>query len=129
MVLLENIMRLLTHNLMMCNRKQCSGGFPLGIVAKETEITESEFKPEHIRSMLSRIEYEALVSTAASVGMPMLPPTYSAADLEDEMFLKAVHDVIMDFRVIEGDLVCPKCERKFPVSMGIPNMLLHDDEV
>ena len=113
----------------MCNRKQCSGGFPLRIEAKETQVTESDFNAEHIRSMLSRIEYEALVSTAASVGMPMLPPTYSPSDLEDEMFLKAVHDVIMDFHVMEGDLVCPKCERKFPVSMGIPNMLLHDDEV
>lgn len=28
-------MRLLTHNLMMCNRKQCSGGYPLRICPKE----------------------------------------------------------------------------------------------
>ena len=122
-------MRLLTHNLLMCNRKQCSGGFPLSIVATETKLTESEFNPAQIRSLLSRIEYEALVQAASSVGMAMLPPSYSPSDLEDEMFLKAVHDVIMDFHVEEGDLVCPKCDRKFPVSMGIPNMLLHDDEV
>ena len=122
-------MRLLTHNLMMCNRKQCSGGFPLRIVVRESNSTETEFNPEQIKSMLSRIEYEALVSSANSVGMTSLPPTYTAADLEDEMFLKAVHDVIMDFHIQEGDLICPKCERKFPVTMGIPNMLLHDDEV
>ncbi len=79
--------------------------------------------------MLSRIEYDALVATANSLGLSSLPPTYTQADLEDEMFLKAVHEVIMDFQVEEGDLICPKCERKFPVTMGIPNMLLHDDEV
>jgi multifunctional methyltransferase subunit TRM112 len=122
-------MRLLTHNLMMCNRKQCSGGFPLRVVARETNTTESEFNPEHTKSMLSRIEYDALVATANSLGLSSLPPTYTQADVEDEMFLKAVHEVIMDFQVEEGDLICPKCERKFPVTMGIPNMLLHDDEV
>lgn len=115
--------------MMMCNRKQCSGGFPLGIVARETKVSESEFNGDHIRSMLSRIEYEALVSAATSVGMASLPPTYTKSDMEDEMFLRAVHDAIMDFHVEEGELVCPKCERKFPISMGIPNMLLHDDEV
>lgn len=113
----------------MCNRKQCSGGFPLRIVARETKVTESEFNAAHIRSMLNRIEYSALLEAAGSVGMATLPPTFSPSDLEDDMFLRAVHEVIMDFHVEEGDLVCPKCERKFPVSMGIPNMLLHDDEV
>ena len=113
----------------MCNRKQCSGGFPLNIVARETNLVESEFNADHVKSMLSRIEYEALLSAAASVGMSNLPPSYSKSDLEDEMFLRAVHDVIMDFHVEEGELVCPKCDRKFPISMGIPNMLLHDDEV
>ena len=122
-------MRLLTHNLMMCNRKQCSGGFPLKVVARETSIMESEFRPEHIKSMLSRVEYEALLATANSLGMLSLPPSYTQSDLEDEMFLKAVHEVLMDFHVDEGELICPKCERKFPIAMGIPNMLLHDDEV
>jgi multifunctional methyltransferase subunit TRM112 len=79
--------------------------------------------------MLSRIEYSALVEAASSLGMASLPPNYSPSDLEDDMFLKAVHEVIMDFHIEEGDLICPKCERKFPVTKGIPNMLLHDDEV
>ena len=122
-------MRLLTHNLLMCNRKQCSGGFPLRIVSRETKLSESDFNPVHIRSMLSRIEYSALVEAASSLGMASLPPTYSPSDLDDDMFLKAVHEVIMDFHIEEGDLICPKCERKFPVTKGIPNMLLHDDEV
>jgi multifunctional methyltransferase subunit TRM112 len=122
-------MRLLTHNLMMCNRKQCSGGFPLRIAVRESKTTESEFNPSHIKAMLGRIDYEALLATATSLGLNTLPPSYTDADLSDEMFLRSVHEVIMDYQVEEGDLICPKCERKFPVHMGIPNMLLHDDEV
>jgi multifunctional methyltransferase subunit TRM112 len=79
--------------------------------------------------MLTRIEYEALLTTANSLGLSTLPPSFNQTDLDNEMFLKAVHEVIMDFHVEEGDLICPKCDRKFPISMGIPNMLLHDDEV
>ena len=92
-------------------------------------MTETEFNAEHIKSMLSRIEYEALLTTANSLGLSSLPPAFNISDLDDEMFLRAVHEVIMDFHVEEGELICPKCERKFPISMGIPNMLLHDDEV
>lgn len=29
----------------------------------------------------------------------------------------------------EGSLVCPETGRRFPVSKGIPNMLLNEDEV
>lgn len=30
---------------------------------------------------------------------------------------------------MEGSLICPETGRKFPVSKGIPNMLLNEDEV
>lgn len=29
----------------------------------------------------------------------------------------------------EGSLICPETGRRFPVSKGIPNMLLNEDEV
>jgi multifunctional methyltransferase subunit TRM112 len=31
--------------------------------------------------------------------------------------------------VVEGALVCPDTQRRFPITDGIPNMLLNDDEV
>ena len=45
--------------------------------------------------------------------------------------------VVLDFliltyiqiEVINGDLVCPETSRKFPVTDGIPNMLLNEDEI
>ena len=35
----------------------------------------------------------------------------------------------VQIEVINGDLVCPETSRKFPVTDGIPNMLLNEDEI
>ena len=37
--------------------------------------------------------------------------------------------VFDQIEVINGDLVCPETSRKFPVTDGIPNMLLNEDEI
>ena len=120
----------------MCNRKQCSGGFPFKVElhtssadAQASSVVESEFNADFIRSMLKKIEWTALVETAQSLGLNVLPPSYEETDLNDSNFLKAVHDCISDFHILEADLVCPKCSRKFPVNKGIPNMLLQPDEI
>lgn len=31
--------------------------------------------------------------------------------------------------VMNGDLICPETERIFPITSGIPNLLLNEDEV
>ena len=36
---------------------------------------------------------------------------------------------ILQLEVMEGNLICPETGRKFPISKGIPNMLLNEDEV
>ena len=38
-------------------------------------------------------------------------------------------DAHVQVEVVEGDLQCPESGRKFPVTEGIPNMLLREDEV
>ena len=48
---------------------------------------------------------------------------------QNEEFLKKAHHVLLEVEVINGDLVCPETGRKFPVTDGIPNMLLNEDEV
>uniref|UniRef100_A0A0G4ICE5 Trm112p-like protein n=1 Tax=Chromera velia CCMP2878 TaxID=1169474 RepID=A0A0G4ICE5_9ALVE len=179
-------MRLLTHNLLMCNRKQCKGGFPFKIVlnysatgpagaggdggdemmvdtepqpsssssssssaaAREPsgvpreafEVQPAEFSPEFVVNMLPKLEWAALVQTCHDV-MPqlqgekagevslMLPPSFSDSDRQDENFLRALHHVLVEFHIMEAKLVCPECGREYPISKGIPNMLLQDDEV
>jgi multifunctional methyltransferase subunit TRM112 len=51
------------------------------------------------------------------------------AHLEDHDFLKKLHHIMLEVRVVEGNLVCPESGRKFPISKGVPNMLLRADEL
>ena len=67
-----------------------------------------------------------IVQLGHGSGLPDdLPDSYE----ENEDFLKAAHHVMMEVEVVEGELECPETGRKFPISEGIPNMLLREDEV
>eukprot|EP00918_Siedleckia_nematoides_P031219 GHVU01067537.1.p1 GENE.GHVU01067537.1~~GHVU01067537.1.p1 ORF type:complete len:130 (+),score=26.98 GHVU01067537.1:36-425(+) len=129
-------MRLLTHNILMCNRKQCQGGFPLRIERAGEEgggeasvrRVDVEFNSQFIKSVLSRLEWDAFRQSAEELGVS-LPPTFSQQDADDDLFLRQVHEAALTIELIEGKLVCPSCGREFPVSKGIPNMLLCEDEV
>ena len=58
-----------------------------------------------------------------------LPLEAPPEDEEDEDILKAVHHAIIEVEVVEGKLICPESGREFPITNGIPNMLLNEDEV
>ena len=60
-----------------------------------------------------------------------LPPVESLNEksFEDEDLLKKLHKVLLEVEIMEGELVCPETGRKFPITNGIPNMLINDDEV
>ena len=58
-----------------------------------------------------------------------LPETISETSEQDETFLKQMHKVLLEYEVEEGDLICPETGRKFPISKGVPNMLLQEVEV
>ena len=41
----------------------------------------------------------------------------------NEEFLKALHHVLLEVEIVEGVLVCPETEKRFPIKEGIPSML------
>ncbi|NWS85566.1 TR112 protein, partial [Toxostoma redivivum] len=45
-----------------------------------------------------------------------------------EEFLRRLHHVLLEVEVLEGALQCPDSGRRFPISKGVPNMLLTEDE-
>ncbi|MFS7888297.1 hypothetical protein Hanom_Chr00s000001g01593281 [Helianthus anomalus] len=49
--------------------------------------------------------------------------------VESDEFLRKSHHALLEVHLEEGTLVCPETGRRFPVNKGIPNMLLHEDEV
>ena len=47
-------MRLLSHNLLMCNNKNCDkNNFPLKIIVEKSKIIDSEFKPVYLDNLRS----------------------------------------------------------------------------
>lgn len=80
--------------------------------------------------MLSgRVDYPALKQAAKQLGVSGLPDTLSEELLEDPDVMQKLHHCLLEVHLEEGALICPESGRRFPVSQGIPNMLLNEDEV
>ena len=82
-------------------------------------------------SMLGKIDWTALKSAAADMAMHELDDIAEITPemKDDDVLLRKIHHLLFEVHLIDGNLVCPESSRKFPVKDGIPNMLLHEDEV
>ncbi len=124
-------MRLITHNMLKCNIRGVEDGYPLKIEASNTEVIEADFDAGMITNLLGKIDWKALQQAALDLDIPDLEGFDEITDeiLSDEESLKKIHHVLLEVHVMDGNLVCPSSGRKFGVKGGIPNMLLHEDEV
>ena len=103
-------------------------------------LIEEESPCDHdlIRRLLPKIDYAALQSARQQLepscqqhGMilPSLPETLPGGEDVTDALLVDLHRVLFDIHVLEGFLVCPDTGRQFPIKEGIPNMILHEDEL
>jgi len=159
-------MRLLTHNYLQSNVKGTEKGYPLVIEPTKIELEESPCDLDFIRALLSKIDYDAVLSARgqilercrADLGsefvLPELPESIStcseASDGDgsngdgdekdhtntsslsseiDEGLMKKLHLILLDIHIVEGHLICPDTGRRFNITKGIPNMILHEDEI
>ena len=60
------------------------------------------------------------------MGIPTLPPALSEDLVSDSGFLRALYHVLMNVHLVQGMLTCPVTGREFPVTDGIPNMVIND---
>lgn len=166
-------MKLFTLNFLTCATKSCRAAaaasatittserddaappFPLQIRDAELARTELDFQPEFWRNVLPRIDWPAMQTVLASVGLA-LPAAVQArvlaesagaevqmADADappglvkvggegvdepeelDEEALRALHGLLMETQVVEGELVCARCGHRYAVKEGIANFLL-----
>ncbi|KAM7000837.1 multifunctional methyltransferase subunit TRM112-like protein [Tautogolabrus adspersus] len=122
-------MKLLTHNMLTSHVKGVTKGYPLLIKATEVKTNEVEFNPQFVSRMIPKLEWSALIQAAEELGHRQDLPGELVPDYEkDEEFLKRVHRVLLEVEVIEGFLQCPESGREFPITRGIPNMLLNEEE-
>jgi multifunctional methyltransferase subunit TRM112 len=121
-------MRLITHNLLKSNVRGVES-FPLKIEAEEIREQETEYSADFIHNMLPKLDWPALREGAAALSLEELPETVSDEDRESDEFLRKVHHILLEVQVVSGALVCPKTGRRYQIKDGIPNMLLHEDEL
>ncbi|ENN71016.1 multifunctional methyltransferase subunit TRM112-like protein [Dendroctonus ponderosae] len=123
-------MKLLTHNMLTskCIRG-VSVGYPLIINATEVKVNQTLFNSEFVSKLIPKVDWPVLYNAAESIGHSEDLPKEAPNDFEqNEEFLKKAHRALVEIEVISGNLVCPESGRKFPISNGIPNMLLNEDE-
>ena len=113
-------MRLLTHNMLMSPGTK--NGYPLAIEVEKMEEVEAEFSAEFMVRMVEKVDYPALLATVASLNVESgLPAAVPEKFAEDETFLQALHHVLMEIEIVDGQLVCPETSKKFPIKDGIPS--------
>ncbi|KAH7097634.1 Trm112p-domain-containing protein [Auriculariales sp. MPI-PUGE-AT-0066] len=124
------MVRLIAHNMLACHAKGCNANnFPLQLRDVQIATREAEFSDAFLRNFIPRLEWSALVGAARQLGDESLPeePFDPAAATEEQ--LKTLHHVLLEISIEEGALVCPNCAHVYPVSSGIPNMLLAEHEL
>ncbi|XP_072947174.1 multifunctional methyltransferase subunit TRM112-like protein [Epargyreus clarus] len=124
-------MKLITHNMLTSKcLKGVMTGYPLGINATDVKVAEVDFNHEFITRILPKVDWEVLWKAAHDLGHSEgLPQSLDPKFEENEEFLKKAHRVLLEVEVEEGYLICPESGRQFPISKGIPNMLLNEAEV
>ena len=119
-------MRLLTLNTLKCTRKDVDEG-RLTLKATKVEVRQnSEFDADFLEHVLPSLEWETLRASALVVGVT-LPETLDDSLRKDVDFQKALHHVLFDVHVVEGELVCQESGQVFPILEGRPNMMLPED--
>lgn len=124
-------MKLITHNMLTSKcLKGVVTGYPLAINATDIKVKEVDFNPEFISRVIPKLDWEVFWVAADSIGhSDGLPRSLENKYDENEEFLKKAHKVLLEVEVEEGHLTCPESGRQFPISKGIPNMLLNEAEV
>lgn len=95
---------------------------------------ESPVDRNLVLKMLPKLDYDALVLTAnhlreQDAKIPELPTRLPHTSTLQEETVAMYHKVLFDVHLMNGHLVCPDTGRRFPVKDGIPNMILHEDEI
>ena len=140
-------MRLLTHNTLRNNAGDAGqGGFPLKITATEVRVDDPSFATSaaasgpaaafggegrevaFVRGVLPVLDWPALVQGANDLGLKTLPPTLTEEAAADPAFLRALYHVLMNVHLVRGMLTCPATGREFPVTDGIADFMLEEDE-
>lgn len=123
--------------MLKCNIRGVDNGYPLIIESTNLEILPSDYNKDLLIKVLPKVQLLAILSAANNLNIQnRLTSTIDINDkttidviLQDEELLRECHHLLFEIHIQDGYLICPQSNRKFPIKDGIPNMLLHEDEV
>jgi len=137
-------MRLLTHNFLKSNVRNTPNGYPLKIKPTKIIFDPSPVDEVMVEKIVGKIDYDALktayiqIKSFADSGEVEVDFTWPASELPEtlpnfvdlpEEIKILLHQVLFDIHILDGKLICPGTNREFTISNGIPNMVLHEDEI
>ncbi|XP_037933754.1 multifunctional methyltransferase subunit TRM112-like protein [Teleopsis dalmanni] len=124
-------MKLSTYNfLTSSNIKGVKVGFPLKLKIAKKDVVETDFNPVFIERLIPKLDWATVCLAAQITGLEADIPAEQPSNIsENEELLKKLHHLLLEIDVIEGELQCPETGRVFPITEGVPNMLLNEDEV
>lgn len=103
-------------------------------------LSQCQFTLDLVKNLLQKINFTTLLSALRDLQLnesfiSILEEKKDSKEdlvnfiLESEQLLKDLHHILFEYHVVNGILICPTTGREFIVKDGIPNMLLHEDEV
>ncbi|SCV69654.1 BQ2448_1048 [Microbotryum intermedium] len=143
------MVRLITHNLLSCPSKLCSypTNFPLSFRnVSRIELIDQDFNEDFVRGFLSRLEWDALRTSAQQSGgwykpelgdqqlgdtsLPTERPEFDDPQAVPLDLIQKLHHVLLEIVVMEGEMVCPSpaCGHIFRIKDSIPNMVRSQKE-
>ncbi|GAB0090376.1 Multifunctional methyltransferase subunit TRM112-like protein [Sergentomyia squamirostris] len=124
-------MKLITYNFLTSKiLRGVKVGYPLKINIVQKEIKSAEYNAEFITRMIPRLDWSGVCFGAEQVGCGGdIPKEFNDTITSDTEILQKLHHILLEIDIIEGNLQCPETGRIFPISNGIPNMLLTEDEL
>ncbi|XP_059225722.1 multifunctional methyltransferase subunit TRM112-like protein [Stomoxys calcitrans] len=124
-------MKLSTYNFLTSKAiKGVKVGYPLKLTISKKDVVETEFNPTFIERLLPKLDWPTVYLAAQTAELADDIPAEQPTSLADnEELLQRLHHLLLEIDVLEGQLECPETGRIFPITDGIPNMLLNEDEV
>jgi multifunctional methyltransferase subunit TRM112 len=113
-------------------------GYPLQIKPAVVILEEAPFDKEMVARILPKIDYAVLQQACQQLSeacqqqkieLPALPVGLPSNGEVDDTLAANLFRVLFEIHVQEGILICPDTGREFPIKEGIPNMILHEDEL
>uniref|UniRef100_A0A2I3MSC7 Uncharacterized protein n=2 Tax=Cercopithecinae TaxID=9528 RepID=A0A2I3MSC7_PAPAN len=78
--------------------------------------------------MIPKVEWAAFLEVADNLRLLQVPKGPVEGYEENKEFLRTTHHLLLEVEVMEGTLQGPESGHMFPISHGIPNMLLSEEE-